>query len=245
MLPFFRKIRWRLARDNQFFKYSRYAVGEIVLVVVGILIALYINNWNEQRKDNQKLKIYVQGLVSDLQKDTTNLNKFIAFSQKERVHLKKIEKYMKGPVSVITIDSIISMLPSINYMNPAPEPFNLETFNTLVATGDVGLIPHKQMDHLKNLNFLYKDFEKESENSMRIILETLMAFLNKYGYLTDENKESLAYLSQTKIFDEAEFLRLISMYVGSKHFLYGLMVSRAENVLDQSEKTLSSLIELQ
>ena len=50
MLPFFRKIRWRLAQNNQFFKYSRYAIGEIVLVVVGILIALQINNWNEERK---------------------------------------------------------------------------------------------------------------------------------------------------------------------------------------------------
>ena len=38
MLPFFRKIRWRLAANNQFFKYSRYAIGEIVLVVIGILI---------------------------------------------------------------------------------------------------------------------------------------------------------------------------------------------------------------
>lgn len=54
MLPFFRKIRWRLAQDNQFFKYSRYAIGEIALVVVGILIALYINNWNEKRKKREK-----------------------------------------------------------------------------------------------------------------------------------------------------------------------------------------------
>lgn len=50
MLPFFRKIRYRLAKDNQFFKYSRYAIGEIVLVVIGILIALQINNWNERQK---------------------------------------------------------------------------------------------------------------------------------------------------------------------------------------------------
>ena len=50
MIPFFRQIRYRLAQDNHFFKYSRYAIGEIVLVVIGILIALQINNWNEERK---------------------------------------------------------------------------------------------------------------------------------------------------------------------------------------------------
>jgi hypothetical protein len=43
-----------MADDNQFFKYSRYAIGEIVLVVIGILIALQINTWNEERKNITK-----------------------------------------------------------------------------------------------------------------------------------------------------------------------------------------------
>ena len=54
MIPFFRKIRFKLAKDNQFFKYSRYAIGEILLVMVGILLALQVNNWNEDRKDKFK-----------------------------------------------------------------------------------------------------------------------------------------------------------------------------------------------
>ncbi len=56
MLHFFRKIRRQLAHDNQFLKYSRYALGEIVLVVIGILIALQINNWNEDRKMQKEEK---------------------------------------------------------------------------------------------------------------------------------------------------------------------------------------------
>jgi len=51
MINFFRKIRKQLADDNKPLKYMRYAIGEIVLVVVGILIALSINNWNEWKKD--------------------------------------------------------------------------------------------------------------------------------------------------------------------------------------------------
>ena len=47
MINFFRRIRKQLADDNKPLKYARYAIGEIVLVVVGILIALQINNWNE------------------------------------------------------------------------------------------------------------------------------------------------------------------------------------------------------
>jgi hypothetical protein len=58
MIPFFRKIRKKMADDNKPMKYMRYAIGEIVLVVVGILIALQINNWNTQLKlENEELRI--------------------------------------------------------------------------------------------------------------------------------------------------------------------------------------------
>lgn len=50
MIPFFRKIRKSLSDQAQFVRYSRYAIGEIALVVIGILIALQINNWNESMK---------------------------------------------------------------------------------------------------------------------------------------------------------------------------------------------------
>jgi hypothetical protein len=66
MIPFFRKIRWRLAANNQFLTYSRYALGEIVLVVIGILIALYINNWNESRKENEKFKLIIEQIYNEV-----------------------------------------------------------------------------------------------------------------------------------------------------------------------------------
>ena len=58
MIKFFRKIRYDLMRQNKTGKYFKYAVGEIILVVIGILIALQINTWNENRKlRNEELKI--------------------------------------------------------------------------------------------------------------------------------------------------------------------------------------------
>ena len=53
MIKFFRKIRYNLMEQNKTGKYLKYAIGEIVLVVIGILIALSINNWNENRKEMQ------------------------------------------------------------------------------------------------------------------------------------------------------------------------------------------------
>ena len=76
MLRFFRKIRFELMEKNKTGKYLKYAIGEIVLVVIGILIALQVNNWNEQRKENKELIQYKSRLIRQFQKDSSNLSSF-------------------------------------------------------------------------------------------------------------------------------------------------------------------------
>ena len=62
----FRKQRFKLAAESQFTKYLRYAIGEILLVVIGILIALQVNNWNQNRKLNQKVIANLKNVQSEL-----------------------------------------------------------------------------------------------------------------------------------------------------------------------------------
>ena len=69
MIKFFRRIRQRLLSENKYSKYLKYAIGEIILVVIGILIALQINNWNLSRKQNNAEKEFLQGIKTDLKKD--------------------------------------------------------------------------------------------------------------------------------------------------------------------------------
>jgi hypothetical protein len=84
MLNFFRRIRKKLADENKILKYARYAIGEIVLVVVGILIALQVNNWNEDQKE-KKIQIgYLKRIHADMQKDTTYLRQKIQRAQDEQ-----------------------------------------------------------------------------------------------------------------------------------------------------------------
>ncbi|MEP0133089.1 MAG: DUF6090 family protein [Eudoraea sp.] len=74
MINFFRKIRKKLADDNKPLKYARYAIGEIVLVVVGILIAVQLNNLNEYRKQKLVEIDILDGIRNDILKDTIDLN---------------------------------------------------------------------------------------------------------------------------------------------------------------------------
>ncbi|WP_242117823.1 DUF6090 family protein [Aestuariivivens sediminicola] len=66
MIKFFRRIRQRLLAENNFSKYLIYAIGEIILVVIGILIALQVNNWNENRKRNANELEYLKRLNEDI-----------------------------------------------------------------------------------------------------------------------------------------------------------------------------------
>ncbi|MFC4269693.1 DUF6090 family protein [Polaribacter marinivivus] len=66
MIKFFRKIRQKLLVDNRFNKYLLYAIGEIILVVIGILIALQINNWNTNRIEKNKNKELLIKLTKEL-----------------------------------------------------------------------------------------------------------------------------------------------------------------------------------
>jgi len=85
MINFFRKIRRKLANENQFVKYSRYAIGEIVLVVVGILIALQINNWNLERKE----KIHERKILLELRKTLESNQQKMVQDSLRRIGLNK------------------------------------------------------------------------------------------------------------------------------------------------------------
>lgn len=70
MIKFFRTIRQSLISEGKPVKYLKYAIGEIVLVVIGILIALQINNWNEERKSKIEFRQSMLALAEEIKSDT-------------------------------------------------------------------------------------------------------------------------------------------------------------------------------
>jgi len=89
MIKFFRKIRQRLLSENKFSKYLIYAIGEIILVVIGILIALQINNWNEDAKAKTQEQSILKGLLDDFKFNRDKFNDYIEFYPEIRSHLGK------------------------------------------------------------------------------------------------------------------------------------------------------------
>lgn len=81
MITFFRRIRQQLLVENKTGRYLKYAIGEIVLVMIGILLALQVNNWNESQKDETEALIYLTNLRGALNDDIASLEANISFNK--------------------------------------------------------------------------------------------------------------------------------------------------------------------
>ncbi|GLU44702.1 DUF6090 family protein [Allomuricauda sp. NBRC 101325] len=92
MIKFFRNLRKKQLDEGKTTKYARYAIGEIVLVVIGILIALQVNNWNENRKNLAIRKNYSMSLISDFEKDSLDLSNLIIQLKKDSITFASIQK---------------------------------------------------------------------------------------------------------------------------------------------------------
>ena len=86
MIRFFRNIRQKLAAENKVMAYMRYAIGEIILVVIGILIALQVNNWNENRKDTKFEHEILTLIDQNLEQDSVALSSELS-DTKLAIHL--------------------------------------------------------------------------------------------------------------------------------------------------------------
>ncbi|SDB19855.1 hypothetical protein SAMN03097699_0052 [Flavobacteriaceae bacterium MAR_2010_188] len=96
MLKLFRNIRQNLLAEGKTTKYLKYAIGEIVLVVIGILIALQINNWNENQK-SQKDEYYVLSeVLKNLEEDALLVDDIITQRQKAKTAVITLQKFLKS-----------------------------------------------------------------------------------------------------------------------------------------------------
>ena len=144
MIKFFRKIRYDLMEKNKTGKYLKYAIGEIVLVVIGILVALSINNWNTSIINNDLEKFYIQGIINDIETDLVKLNNNISLDSQKVASGNYLLNHFKNPT--LKKDSIIlfhfaSSLPGTYYQQ------NSIVFEDIKFSGRLNIISN---DSLRN-----------------------------------------------------------------------------------------------
>lgn len=106
MIKLFRNIRHRLLLENRFSRYLIYAIGEIILVVIGILIALQVNNWNENRKSELEKSNIISALEHEFQTNKALLEVQYKNVKDSNLHFYKVLNYAAGEDSSLPSDSL-------------------------------------------------------------------------------------------------------------------------------------------
>ena len=147
-MKIFREIRQKLVAQNNIGNYLKYAIGEIVLVVVGILIALQINNWNANKKLNQSRQEYYRQLLIDLDKDKASATNFIIrFKNEHEQYNNYLKLYDQKNLSP---SEIYNTLMRLN-LSSVFMKFNSNTIESLRSSGELILFPLEIRNKLLDL----------------------------------------------------------------------------------------------
>ena len=203
MLRFFSKIRLKLAAENSPVKYIRYAIGEIVLVVIGILIALQVNNWNESRKIKKQKNILIESLVSDLKMDTMMIARSLKILKEDTAQVFGFTKRMSG--IKVNIDTLIQIArfefnPKL-YVNIT---FNDNTFQSVLSTGNLNILDPWMQKEIMNLNEMHKSHIARTELNAGAYVNQIIAYARKYPLKDYGNISPDSKLAET-IWGKAKF----------------------------------------
>ena len=207
MIKFFRKIRQNLLSENKFRKYLIYAIGEIILVVIGILIALQINNSNELNKQRAKEVQFLKNLKSDLIFEESELERYIGIRE-SIVNSAQIalEHFNGKPVENIQIFNYHTF--NVGIWQEFQR--NNNTFVELLNSGNFTLISNESIKNgLLNLDLIHKQIISNREH--------LRNDMEHYFYDPWFKTVDLDPLAESFLF-----------YTNNKEFDYNIELSRQE-----------------
>ncbi|MEZ4875135.1 MAG: DUF6090 family protein [Flavobacteriaceae bacterium] len=179
MLRFFRKLRKKLLKEKKISHYFFYALGEIVLIVIGILIALAINNWNIRKQQRLKEAFYLEGLQTEFEVSKNKLVKLMEVNRLNFENSKKIAGFLNA--EILPQEQELSLLIYESLSNEISYNPNNSLLDELLNTG--GLTVISQPELRKNLT-AWESFVqsiKTQEQSLSEQRERVVDILRKEG----------------------------------------------------------------
>jgi hypothetical protein len=186
--------------ENKTSKYFKYALGEIILVVIGILIALQINNWNENRKEVIQEQKILQAIAVDFAFNKKEIEENIEETQQTVEGTDKALQYFNVPATEMTeqqAHSLIRHMTSFSTFHPSDG-----ALNDLINSGRLNIIKNDSLkDKLSNWNSLVLDVTEDEEYLLSFMtkhLEPIQLEAVSYSNNTRFNRNSKAYFESPK-----------------------------------------------
>jgi len=181
MIQFFRKFRQRLLTENKFGKYLLYAIGEIILVVIGILIALSINNWNENRLRTNKETTILANIHKEFKENKKQLERVVKTHQISHYNCAKIISLfpIKSKPQPVVLDSLAVYLWE-SYGGYTFDP-SQTSINALTSTSSFDIISDTKLRNLLiSWNDLVKDYQEEERYHKDFTMDLFDVYMSKH-----------------------------------------------------------------
>ena len=242
MIKFFRRIRYDLMSENKTGKYIKYATGEIVLVVIGILIALQINTWNENRKAKHMAHEVYSNLLTSLKQDSIEVDRTIFLLTKSLDTQKELILSSSDPYTKTwDQDSLNTMVQDVflGVMSFFPKT---GMYDLITSNNSMDLL---QSQNIKSLLINLYDFQYKRYENVDAIID------NKYHYhLGSLIRKKLGYVVEFNSGSELKVIKSIDHHLFNTHYqelvsecqdVYGAL-STANNYLIEIQKSINELI---
>ena len=181
MIKFFRKIRQKTLTENKFGKYLLYAIGEIVLVVIGILIALSINNWSNNKELRHTEQMYLLSLQSEFQTNLNKINESISENKVLMIDIEQMLTLFDNNVRDTISDKEISDIMFSIFGNTVSYQPSKGVLTDIISSGNLNLIQNEQLrQHLASFESTNDIFELQ-ENGINSAKEEMIRLLNING----------------------------------------------------------------
>ncbi|MDT0559635.1 DUF6090 family protein [Ichthyenterobacterium sp. W332] len=194
MIKFFRHIRRSLIQKNQMGKYFKYAIGEIILVVIGILIALQINNWNEGRKNKSTENEYYCRLHLDIVQDYIQIDNLIDKISKRQKYANQFLRLIlqkNYDAQTLNLQYIKTIRGSVANFKP-----NKTTYEDIKSGGNLNLITDVSIKN--GLDEYYKNIQPYTETIQQYINFATDSY-NRLNINVRENGIAVAVVSTDSI----------------------------------------------
>ena len=244
MIKFFRKIRQKLLTENKFSKYLIYAIGEIILVVIGILIALQINNWNEHQKVKNTQKKYLTLLKEESISNLNSVRKTKKNVINYRLNQNKLLKLINGDKDTVTEKQLSELLFEV-ILNTHTFSYENSVLSELKNSGNLKNILNDSIrKHLIGIEPLVNSVRYQEEQVKGAYYESFN-FIKRKGSLKTflqktESEESLGIVklpesdkSNLNVLYENEFENILIHYTGMTNTLATNQYPRLENHLKE------------
>ena len=216
MIKFFRHIRQNLIMENKTGKYFKYAIGEIILVMIGILLALQVNNWNESRLEKIQEKAILSNLNQEFKQNKMALSSALEYNEKcfqTSIIVMNLFGKSNTELKAINIDSLINRTLEYDSFRPSEN-----TISDLLQSGRLQLL---QNEKLKDLLYQWSRIMKASRSNFEgfddKIEEDVLPYLTKNYSLKDIDvystlnwkTKTVLKIDKLKVFEDIEYENLM------------------------------------